>query len=72
MCARVCVCGEDKEKRIFPLVRRLAGLGTPWRPRNTHTNGNRVALRSCLLREMHVFRSFKTGLAGIDLPAVYF
>ena len=56
----------------FSLMRCLAGLGGPWRPKNTHTNHNRIALRSCLMREMRVFRSFKTGLAGVDLPAVSF
>ena len=31
---RVCVCGEKKGGNgLFLLVRRLAGLGGPWRPK---------------------------------------
>ena len=50
-----------------------ASPGRPWRAlatSKTHTNHSQVTLRSCLLREMRVFRSFKNTFSGIELPAV--
>ena len=55
-------------------MRLLAGLGGPWRPKKytQTTTGLPYAAPWSLVREMRVFRSFKTGLAGVDLPAVSF
>ena len=55
------------------LIFAHASPGRPWcvlATSKTHTNHSQITLRSCLLREMRVFRSFKNAFSGIELPAV--
>ena len=69
--ARVCAyVAKNMKIVLFPAS---ASPGRPWRALTTyktHTIHNRIALRSCLLRETRVFRSFKSGFCGLELPMV--
>ena len=60
---------EQKTQLIFV----HASPGRPWcvlATSKTHTNHSQITLRSCLLRELRVSRSFKNAFYGIELPAV--
>ena len=75
----VPLLGADTRARMWRKNSKTSHIfasSPPGRPRRalptskTHTNHSQVTLRSCLLREMRVFRSFKNAFCGIELPTV--
>ena len=53
---------------FLSLVRRLAGRRRALAASKTHTDRRRISLRTCLLREVRIFRSFKTAPRDTNPP----
>ena len=58
---------REQEKSVFFASAPSGGHGGPWRPEE---RTQMISLRSCLMRKMRVYGSFKSAFCGLELPMV--